>query len=143
MDEKKYNSAKEWRKANYQKLKQYRGEWIIYTKDGVVAHHQDYRIMTQQIDLQNLTSSDYITERIYENEFVEPVKFLPVRFTTVKKHDWQPKYEVCLTFQNSKILEMLVDSGSDISLITLYLGTDLGYALSQGEVLSNGEGVGG
>jgi hypothetical protein len=38
---------------------------------------------------------------------------------------------------------MLVDSGSDISLITLYLGTDLGYALSQGEVLSNGEGVGG
>ena len=28
----KYNSAKEWRKANYQKLKQYRGEWIIYTK---------------------------------------------------------------------------------------------------------------
>lgn len=143
MDEKKYNSAKEWRKANYQKLKQYRGEWIIYTKDGVIAHHQDYRIMTQQIDLQNLKSSDYITERIYENEFVEPVKFLPVRFRTVKKHDWQPKYEVCLTFQNSKILEMLVDSGSDISLITLYLGTDLGYTLSQGEVLSNGEGVGG
>ena len=81
---KKYNSAKEWRKANYQKLKQYRGEWIIYTKDGVVAHHQDYRIMTQQINLQNLKSSDYITERIYENECVEPVKFLPVRFRTVK-----------------------------------------------------------
>jgi hypothetical protein len=81
----KYNSAKEWRKANYRKLKQYRGEWIIYTKDGVIAHHQDYRIMTQQIDLQNLKSSDYITERIYENEFVEPVKFFPVRFRTVKK----------------------------------------------------------
>jgi hypothetical protein len=67
----KYNSAKEWRQANYRKLKQYRGEWIIYTKDGVIAHHQDYRIMTQQIDLQNLKCSDYITERIYENEFVE------------------------------------------------------------------------
>lgn len=38
--------------------------------------------MTQQIDLQNLKSSEYITERIYENEFVEPVKFLPVRFRT-------------------------------------------------------------
>ncbi|XVE12508.1 MAG: DUF4351 domain-containing protein [Dolichospermum sp. DET68] len=34
---------------------------------------------------QNLKSSDYITERIYENEFVEPAKFLPVRFRTVKK----------------------------------------------------------
>lgn len=55
------------------------------SKDGVIAHHQDYRIMTQQIDLQNLKSSDYITERIYENEFVEPVKFFPVRFRTVKK----------------------------------------------------------
>jgi hypothetical protein len=38
---------------------------------------------------------------------------------------------------------MLVDSGSDISLITLYLGKDLGYSLSPGEVLSHGEGVGG
>ena len=35
----KYNSAKEWRKANYRKLKQYRGEWIIYTKDGVIAQY--------------------------------------------------------------------------------------------------------
>jgi len=71
----KYNSAKEWRKANYQKLKQYRGEWIIYTKDGVVAHHQDYRIMTQQIDLQNLKSSDYITERIYETNLLSQLNF--------------------------------------------------------------------
>ncbi|MFM7440354.1 MAG: hypothetical protein ACKO2V_17450, partial [Snowella sp.] len=138
-----YNNAKEWRRANYQKLKPYRGEWVIYTKDGVIAHHSDYRTMTQQIDLENLDPSEYITERIYENEFVEPVKFFPVRFRTVKKHDWQPKYEICLTFQNSRIMEMLVDSGSDISLITLYLGADLGYSLSPGEVLSNGEGVGG
>jgi hypothetical protein len=71
-----YNSAKEWRKANYHKLKKYRGEWVIYTKDGVIAHHRDYRTMTGQIDLQKLDPSEYITERIYENEFVEPVKFL-------------------------------------------------------------------
>jgi hypothetical protein len=138
-----YINAKDWRKANRQKLKKYRGEWVIYTKNGVIAHNSDYRTMTQQIDLQQLSPWDYITERIYENEFIEPVKFFPVRFRTVKKHDWQPKYDVCLTFHNSKILEMLVDSGSDISLITLGLGEDLGYAISSGEILSSGEGVGG
>ena len=41
--------------------------------------------MTQQIDLQNLDPSEYITERIYENEFVEPAKFFPVRLRIVKK----------------------------------------------------------
>jgi hypothetical protein len=80
-----YNNAKEWRRSNYQKLKPYRGEWVIYTNDGVVAHHSDYRTMTQQIDLQNLDPSEYITERIYENEFVEPAKFFPMRFRIVKK----------------------------------------------------------
>jgi hypothetical protein len=138
-----YLSAKEWRKANHQKLKKYRGEWVIYTKNGVIAHDRNYRAMTQQIDLSLLSPLDYITERIYENEFVEPVKFLPVRFRTVKKHDWQPKYDVCLTFRESKIVEMLVDSGSDISLITFDLGEDLGYTVSSGEILSSGEGVGG
>ena len=138
-----YANAKEWRKANYQKLKKYRGEWVIYTKNGVIAHDTNYRAMTQQIDLRQLSPLDYITERIYENEFIEPVKFLPVRFRTVKKHDWQPKYDVCLTFRESKVVEMLVDSGSDISLITLGLGEDLGYVISSGEILSSGEGVGG
>ena len=138
-----YADAKEWRKANHHKLKKYRGEWIIYTKDGVIAHDSNYRAMTQQVDLRQLSPWDYITERIYENEFVEPLKFLPVRFRTVKKHDWQPKYEVCLTFRESKIVKMLVDSGSDISLIMLGLGEDIGYAISSGEILSSGEGVGG
>jgi hypothetical protein len=138
-----YANAKEWRKANYQKLKKYRGEWIIYTKDGVIAHDTNYRAMTQQVDLRQLSPLDYITERIYENEFIEPLKFLPVRFSTVKKHDWQPKYDIRLTFRESKIVEMLVDSGSDISLITLGLGEDLGYEISSGEILSSGEGVGG
>jgi hypothetical protein len=138
-----YINAKEWRKANRQKLKKYRGEWVIYTKDGVIAHDSNYRAMTKQIDLRQLSPLDYITERIYENEFVEPLKFFPVRFRTVKKHDWQPKYDIRLTFAESKIVEMLVDSGSDISLITLHLGEDLGYEISSGEILSNGEGVGG
>lgn len=80
-----YNNAKEWRRANYQKLKPYREEWVIFTKDGVIAQHSDYRTMTQQIDLQNLDPSEYITERIYENEFVEPAEFFPMRFRTVKK----------------------------------------------------------
>ena len=138
-----YTNAKEWRKANYQKLKKYRGEWVIYTKNGVIAHDANYRAMTQQIDFRQLSPWDYITERIYENEFIEPLKFLPVRFRTVKKHDWQPKYDICLTFRESKVVEMLVDSGSDISLITLGLGEDLGYEISSGEILSSGEGVGG
>jgi len=71
------------------------------------------------------------------------VRLLPVRFKNVKRHEWQPKYQVVLKVKTSKSLKMLVDSGADFSLIPKDLGLILGYELAVAETLSQAEGIGG
>jgi len=137
-----YPTANEWYKANRRQLKKYRGEWIAYTNKGVISHDRDYRKMKDGIpaDTPNLS---YVIDRIYESEFVEPVRFYPVRMRSLKSHDWQPRYELHLKVQNSERVEMLVDSGAELSLITKQLGEDLGCNRTAGESISKAEGVGG
>jgi hypothetical protein len=72
--------------------------------------------MISQVKLK-LDPLEYIIERIYENEFVEPIKFYPVRFRTVKASNWQPKYSVTLSYQENRQLKVLVDSGADFCLM--------------------------
>jgi Family of unknown function (DUF5678)/Aspartyl protease len=133
-------SPNEWYQAHWQELKEYVGEWIAYSKDGVISHDKDYLAMIDRVQLDPL---DYIIERIFENEFVEPIKFYPVRFRTVRASNWQPKYLVTLSHQNTRQLKILVDSGADFCLMPKQLGIDLGYEVSIEEVASKAEGVGG
>jgi hypothetical protein len=85
----------------------------------------------------------YVLDRVYESELIEPVRFYPVRMRALKSHDWQPRYELHLKVQNSARVEMLVDSGAELSLITKQLGEDLGCSRSAGESISKAEEVGG
>lgn len=135
-------SPDEWYGSHWQELKKYVGEWVAYSKDGVVAHDPDYLIMISQVK-SKLDPLDCIIERIYENEFVEPIKFYPVRFRTVKSSNWQPKYSVTLSYQEARKLKILVDSGADFCLMPKQLGLDLGYGVGSEEVMSKAEGVGG
>ncbi len=63
-----YQTTQEWYKHNRHQLKRYRGQWIAYTKDGIIAHHPKYLDMIQSID-KNITEK-YVIERIYETEFM-------------------------------------------------------------------------
>ena len=63
-------SPDEWYQAHWQELKEYVGEWIAYSKDGVISHDRDYLTMIDRVQLDPL---DYIIERISENEFIEPI----------------------------------------------------------------------
>jgi hypothetical protein len=135
-----YNTPNEWYKDHKSQLKQYRGQWIAFTKDGILAHHQSFKTMIASLDPNR---SDYVVERIFENEFIDPPKLLPVRFRSLKKHEWQPKYEVTLTFQQTLTVKMLVDSGADFSVISKELGIALGYTQAPGEALNQADGVGG
>ena len=137
-----YTTANEWYKANRRELKKYRGEWIAYNHQGVISHDRDYRKMKDGIppDTPNLS---YVIGRIFESEFIEPVRFYPVRMRALKSHDWQPRDELHLKVQNSARVEMLVDTGAELSLITKQLGEDLGCSRTAGESISKAEGVGG
>ncbi len=136
----RYHSPKEWYQANKKELKKYRGQWIAYTKEGIIAHHAHCKEMFAQIPDRSI---DFVIERIYETEFIEPLKFLPIRFRNVKKHDWQPKYEVILKATHSSQINILVDSGADISLISRQLGESLGLTKLPEELILEGETVGG
>lgn len=140
MEENTYQTPNDWYKANRNQLKQYRGEWIVVTNQGVIAHHKDYRKATAII---NSISCPYFIDRIFESEFVEPIRLIPLRLKQVKRHEWQPKYQVTLKMKSEIFIQMLVDSGADFSLIPKQLGYDIGYELAIGEAINQAEGVGG
>lgn len=142
MTDKQYQTPNDWYKDNRKQLKQYRGQWIAYTNKGVISHDRDYDKMKDGVD-PSLSSLDYVIERIFESEFVDPVRFYPVRMRTLKAHDWQPKYQLLLKFQHTVTVKILVDSGAELSLITKKLGEDLGYTKGDEEVNNQAEGVGG
>jgi hypothetical protein len=129
--------ADQWYKANSHTLKNYRGEWIAFTADGIIAHHRDYFTMESLIDP---AISEFVIDRIHEYEFIEPRKFYGIRFRSLKQHEWTPRK---LVFLNSKPIEMVVDSGVDLSLINYGIGISLGFEKSVGEIGESAMGVGG
>jgi Family of unknown function (DUF5678)/Aspartyl protease len=135
-----HKNPSDWYTGHWQELKEYVGEWVAYSKDGVISHDRDYLKMIDRVELAPL---EYIIERIFENDFVEPIKFYPVRFRTMRASNWQPKYLVVLSHQHTRQLKMLVDSGADFCLMPKQLGIDLGYTVGVEEVMSKAEGVGG
>ncbi|MCC3419294.1 MAG: hypothetical protein JGK28_15360 [Microcoleus sp. PH2017_07_MST_O_A] len=69
-----YATAKEWYKANRRELKKYRGQWIAYTNEGVISCDGDYDKMKDGIPA-DIPKLGFAIDRIFESEFVEPVRF--------------------------------------------------------------------
>ncbi len=63
-----------------------------------------------------------------------------IRFRNFKKHEWTPKYPVLI---GSMPLEVIMDSGADMSLINYQVGLDLGFTKLVGEFGESTIGVGG
>jgi len=135
-----YQTPNDWYQANKNELKKHRGEWILFTHEGIIAHNKHYLKVSEAI---NDISSPYLIDHIFETDFVEPIRLIPIRFKQVRQHEWQPKYDVTLKMKSERALKMLVDSGADFSLIPKQLGIDLGYELAIGELVNQAEGVGG
>jgi hypothetical protein len=132
--------ADEWYQKNRHALKPYRGEWVAFTADGVIAHDKDYFAMLAQIDP---AITEFIIDRVHEYDFVDPIRLYGVRFRNLKKHEWVPKRPVQLKSQSTRSVEMLVDSGADVSLISYQLGIDLGFTRSPAEIVESALSVGG
>ncbi|MEG5232756.1 DUF5678 domain-containing protein [Microcoleus sp. AT9b-C3] len=75
--EAEYPTANEWYQANHRDKKKYRGEWIAYTNKGVISRDRDYRKMKDEIPA-DIPKLGYALDRVYESEFIEPVRFYPV-----------------------------------------------------------------
>ncbi len=79
------DTPQEWYRANQKQLRHYRGQWIAYDAEGIIAHHPDYAQLIKAIPA---NAQNYFIERIDKTEFSQPVKFYTVRFGAIKKHEW-------------------------------------------------------
>ena len=86
---KQYKTPHDWYNSNKSHQK-YKSEWIAFTNDGVIVHDKNFFKVAKATD--NLPVSQYTIDYIFDIDFVEPVRLLPVRFKNLKRNEWQPKY---------------------------------------------------
>lgn len=141
MTTKIYNTPREWIKANRAELKKYKGEWIAFTKEGVLFHDKKGATTLQ---LANDSGADFVLRYVHPYEFSHVVRILPIRIKSLKKHDWVPFYDIKVGTKKLKTsVQFLVDSGADITVIPYFLGKSLGLTLSESERPLQAEGVNG
>ncbi|MEO8151415.1 MAG: aspartyl protease family protein [Bacteroidia bacterium] len=141
MEEKKIinPSFKNWTNNNRELLRKYKGKWIGYTKNGIIASDVSFLKMTRMAEKQ---TDDYIS--YFVSPDMDEFRFRPIRIQSLKTHEWPPEYDVIVKLNNKKLkLKMLVDSGADISLLPLHTGLKLGFRHSPGEAILSASGIGG
>ncbi|NJK73190.1 MAG: hypothetical protein HC849_09100 [Oscillatoriales cyanobacterium RU_3_3] len=117
----------------------YRDRYVAYNANRLIAHSENLR---EVLDLANASGESFVIYLVPRQ--TASVQILPVRFRTVIRHDWQPNYRVNLKHGNFELSAMmLVHSGAELSLISLKVGQDLGYALADSESALLAETIGG
>ncbi|MEH2072790.1 MAG: retropepsin-like domain-containing protein [Nostoc sp.] len=129
-----------WLNQNRQMLLDlYKNQYIAYNANGLIAHSENLREVLKLAEASNQIFAIYLVPRRTAS-----IQILPVRFGTVARHDWQPNYHVKLKHRDIEMsTTMLVDSGAELSLISLKVGQDLGYALADAESTLLAETIGG
>jgi hypothetical protein len=136
------SSIHNWVNNNKELLVSFKGKWIAHDEEKVLASAKTGAELVSIIKQNNLES--YVLAYIHPTWFSRPARFLPLHFKSLKTHEWTPNYRVKLDSGiKEHIVEMLVDSGADLSLIPFWLGELLGLSVSLGEPLIEAFGVGG
>ncbi len=129
-----------WLNQNRQMLLDlYKNQYVAYNANGLIAHSENLRELLQLAEASEQLFAIYLVPRSTAS-----IQILPIRFRAIARHDWQPNYHVKLKHRDVDIsTTMLVDSGAELSLISLKVGQDLGYALADAESALLAETIGG
>jgi len=129
-----------WLNQNRQMLLDlYKNQYIAYNANGLIAHSENLREVLQLAEASEQLFAIYLVPRRTAS-----IQILSILFRAVARHDWQPNYHVKLKHRDINIsTTMLVDSGAELSLISLKVGKDLGYALADAESALLAETIGG
>jgi hypothetical protein len=129
-----------WGHQHRQMLRaKYRRQFVAYSATRLLAAGRDWDLVES---LATATGEPYLVKWIpaQTSEF----QFFWFKFYGMARHEWEPEYPVTLSHGSvSHDALMLVDSGAELSLISLEIGKLLGFRLADGEILSDGTGVGG
>ena len=136
------SSIHNWINNNKEMLRQYRGKWIAHNDTEVLASAKKGEDLMRILDEKNIEK--YTLAYLHPYLFTEKIRILPIRFRTVKLHEWSPFYPAKIIVDNNvSELDVLVDSGADLCVIPLALGEKLGLTLTNLEVPLKASGIGG
>ena len=128
-----------WFNKNRHTFPPYRGQYIAYTADGIVASGHE---LQQVLEEARKSDEPFVVYRV--PRYTASIQLVPVRLRSVSRHAWLPTYRVHLAHGAAKLsASMLVDSGADFSVISRQIGKDLGYALADAEQTLLAQGIGG
>ncbi|XZN99880.1 MAG: retropepsin-like domain-containing protein [Microcoleus sp.] len=117
----------------------YRNQYIAHNSERLIAHSENLQEVLALAEASGEIFAIYLVPR-----WCASVQILPIRFRAVTRTDWQPNYYVKLKHRDIELsTAMLVDSGAELSLISLKVGQDLGYALADSESSLLAETIGG
>jgi hypothetical protein len=129
-DETRTQAALQWLQAHREELSQFSGEYIAFNEHGVLAHHQELQTTLQSA---KTTGQQYFIDIVRSNP--DAVYILPIYIRSISNHQWSPKYPVRMVHKTHSLdVMMLVDSGTDFSLMPFSIGKDLGYSLADDEM---------
>lgn len=131
----------QWLNRNRRMLfKLYPNQYVAYTADKLIAHSEN---LQEVLTLAKATGEPFLLYLVPRKTSAS-IRIHPILFRVVTRHDWEPNYHVKLKHKNHEIqAAMLVDSGAELSLISLKVGQDLGYALADAESTLLAETIGG
>jgi hypothetical protein len=82
-----YKEAKAWLKTNHKIVKKMAGQWIAYSQEGIYAHGEDQGEVVKTV---RATGKDFILRYLHPTSFIDKPRLLPVRFRSLKSHQWEP-----------------------------------------------------
>ena len=136
-----------WINQNLDLLLQYKGNWIAYNNEqGLIAFGPQ---LAEVIAKAEAVTEDYTTWHV-SKYFGQPrafaVRMAKKNVYTIRDdgHYWVPEYPVILKSAAKKLKQtVLIDSGSDFTILPYQTGKDLGFADGVEEVRRKGYGVSG
>jgi len=135
--------AKRWLKANQKLLRKYRGNWIAYNGEmGIIASDKDAH---KVIKTAQSTGVWHIIKFLNPYTYSGLRRLVTIHFRPLHTEVWEPNVVVSIEVRERAPmeLEMLVDSGADISTISLEIGQELGLERYEDEVVDFAAGVNG
>jgi len=130
-----------WLNQNRRMLRQsYPNQYVAYNAEGMIAHDESLEVVQEIAKASQQPYAIYVIPPCNNAS----IQIHPIYFRAVVRHEWIPDYPVKLKHRDKEeIVTMLVDSGAEVSLISLRVGRDLGYTLADSETVLLAETIGG
>jgi hypothetical protein len=135
------DKVNKWIWENYDKVEVFRGEYLaINSEKGIIVHSKDFKTCVELAGEKNIPYTIYKVRKDPNAIYILPN--FPIKLKSVKKNVWQPEYRVKIfNDENYVELELLVDSGADITVINYDVGQKLGLSRAPREVALKAYGI--